>query len=477
MLRTSETKGQASPETLHVAPSVPLDELLIRQDSYFQSGATRSYAFRRQQLEKLKALVLANQTVIFDALKKDLRKHESESYLAEVGFLCAEISDAIKHLKKWMKPKKVSSPLVVWPARSRIVPEPLGRSLLISPWNYPFQLTLAPLVGSMAAGNVSVIKPSELAPNTAEILEHLINSHFPAEYIHVVTGGADLSQRLLEHRWDHIFFTGSTAIGKVIASAAAKHLTPCTLELGGKSPCLVTKNARLDVTVRRIVFGKFLNGGQTCVAPDYVLVEDSVHDAFVQAMKQEIRLRFGMDPLSNSQLPKIINRRHFDRLMRLIEPSKVSIGGRNDLSELLIEPTLLTGIKMSDPVMQEEIFGPILPVIPYKDLNEAKSIISGFEKPLALYLFSESELEQAEIINTVSFGGGCINDTLMHLANPKLPFGGVGASGTGAYHGQYSFEIFSHMKAVLVNSTNFDLPARYAPWTQWKDQLMRWILK
>lgn len=477
MLHRSEAQGQSSPETSPVAKGIPLDELLIRQDTYFRSGATRSYTFRRQQLEKLKALVLANQTVIFEALKKDLRKHETESYLAEVGFVCAEISDAIKHLKKWMKPRKVPSPIVVWPARSRVVPEPLGRSLIISPWNYPFQLTLAPLVGSMAAGNVSVVKPSELAPYTAEVMKNLINAHFPAEYIHVVTGGPELSQKLLEHRWDHIFFTGSTAIGKVIASAAAKHLTPCTLELGGKSPCLVTKHARLDVTARRIVFGKFLNSGQTCVAPDYVLVEDSVHDAFVEAMKQEIRLRFGTDLLSNSQLPKIINRRHFDRLMRLIEPSKVSIGGRNNPSELLIEPTMLTGIKIDDPVMQEEIFGPILPIIPYKDLNEARSIIFGFEKPLALYLFSESALEQTEVIDSVSFGGGCINDTLMHLANPNLPFGGVGASGTGAYHGQYSFEIFSHMKAVLMNSTNFDLPLRYAPWTQLKDKIMRWLMK
>ncbi|MDQ3230417.1 MAG: aldehyde dehydrogenase family protein, partial [Pseudobdellovibrionaceae bacterium] len=363
------------------------------------------------------------------------------------------------------------------PAKSRIVPEPLGRTLIISPWNYPFQLAIAPLIGAIAAGNVAVIKPSEMAPHTAALLEQMINQAFAPEYVHVKNGGVEFSQQLLECRWDHIFFTGSTAIGKVVAAAAARNLTPCTLELGGKSPCIVTRNAHLEVTARRIVFGKFLNAGQTCVAPDYILVEDTIHDALIEALRKEITLRFGSNPLGNEQLPRIINERHFQRLMRLIEPGKVNFGGRADAGQLLIEPTLLTGVQRQDPVMQEEIFGPILPIIPVKDLSQAKKFILGFEKPLAFYLFSDSQQEQTDVINSVSFGGGCINDTLMHLANPNLPFGGVGASGAGAYHGEHSFDAFSHKKSVVMNSSFFDLPVRYFPWIKSKDKVLRLLLK
>ncbi len=465
----------------HALPdtTVPLslDELIKRQDQYFQTGATRSYEFRRQQLQKLLQVTRLHERAILDALSKDLRKHETEAYLAEIGIVYAEISDALKHLKCWMKPRKVGSPLTVFPARSRIVPEPLGRSLIISPWNYPYQLTIAPLIGAIAAGNVAVIKPSEMAPHTAIVLEKLVNENFAPEYLHVRNGGVELSQQLLDRRWDHIFFTGSTAVGKVIAAAAAKHLTPCTLELGGKSPCLVSRKANLDVTARRIIFGKFLNAGQTCVAPDYILVEDVVHDALIVALRKEITLRFGTDPLRNEQLPRIINERHFQRLSRLIEPGKVNFGGRSDPGQLLIEPTLMTGVQTQDPVMQEEIFGPVLPIIPVKDLEQAKKFILGFEKPLALYLFSDDAAEHQDIIGSVSFGGGCINDTLMHLANPNLPFGGVGASGIGAYHGQHSFDAFSHKKAVLVNGTAIDLPVRYFPWMRSKEKVLRLLLK
>lgn len=457
--------------------SMPLDELIKRQDNYFQTGITRSEGFRLQQLHKLMRATKLHEKAILEALGKDLRKHETEAFLAEVGIIYVEISDAIKQLKRWMKPRRVGSPLTVWPARSRIVSEPLGRSLIISPWNYPYQLTLAPLIGAIAAGNVAVIKPSEMAPHTATILEKLINETFAPEYLHVMTGGVELSQKMLDCRWDHIFFTGSTAIGKVVAAAAAKYLTPCTLELGGKSPCIVTRKANLEVTARRIVFGKFLNAGQTCVAPDYILVEESVHDAFIEAMRREITVRFGTEPLRNEQLPRIINQRHFLRLVRMLEPSKINFGGRTDAGQLLIEPTLMTGVLMDDPVMQEEIFGPILPIIPIKDLAQAKQFILGFEKPLALYLFSNDAREQDDIIDSVSFGGGCINDTLMHLANSNLPFGGVGASGSGAYHGQHSFDAFSHKKAILVNGTLFDLPVRYFPWVQYKEKILRLLMK
>lgn len=460
-----------------ISAPVSSADLIQRQDQYFQSGATRSYEFRRQQLQKLMQVARLHEREILDALSKDLRKHETEAFLAEIGIVYAEISDALKHLKRWMKPRKVGSPLTVFPARSRIVPEPLGRSLIISPWNYPYQLTIAPVIGAIAAGNVAVIKPSELAPHTAILLEKMINENFAPEYLHVLNGGVELSQELLSQRWDHIFFTGSTAVGKVIAAAAAKYLTPCTLELGGKSPCLVSRKANLDVTARRIIFGKFLNSGQTCVAPDYILVEDAVHDALIEALRREITLRFGTDPLRNEQLPRIINERHFQRLSRLIEPGKVNFGGRSDPGQLLIEPTLMTGVQLHDPVMQEEIFGPVLPIIPVKDLQEAKRFILGFDKPLALYLFSDDAAEHQDIIGSVSFGGGCINDTLMHLANPNLPFGGVGASGLGAYHGQFSFDAFSHKKAVLVNGTSMDLPVRYFPWIRSKEKVLRLLMK
>jgi aldehyde dehydrogenase (NAD+) len=454
-----------------------LDDLIKRQDQFFQSGATRSYDFRRMQLQKLLDVAQRYEKAILEALAHDLRKHETESYLAEIGITYTEISEALKHLKRWMKPQRVGSPLAVWPARSQIVPEPLGRTLIISPWNYPYQLCIAPLIGAIAAGNVAVIKPSELAPHTAAVLEKMINETFAPEFIHVVNGGVELSQQLLDERWDHIFFTGSTAIGKVVAAAAARHLTPCTLELGGKSPCVVTRKANLEVTARRIVFGKFLNAGQTCVAPDYILVEDTIHDALIDALRREITLRFGSEPLRNEQLPRIINERHFQRLTRLIEPGKVNFGGRVDAGQLLIEPTLMTGVQVHDPVMQEEIFGPVLPIIPVKDLEHAKKFILGFEKPLAFYLVSEDSREQQTMIHSVSFGGGCINDTLMHLANPNLPFGGVGASGTGAYHGKFTFDAFSHRKAVLVNGTSLDLPVRYFPWIPSKEKVLRLLLK
>jgi len=482
MLDNSEHQASSSPSgnAGHLPmplPTIPLSELLNRQDAFFRTGATRSYKFRVLQLKKLKGLIQEHEKSILEALGKDLRKHKTEAYLAEVGFIYAEISDALRHLKRWMKPRRVSSPLVLWPARCRIVPEPLGRALIIAPWNYPFNLSIAPLVGAIAAGNVAVLKPSEMAPHTAIVLAKLINENFDADFIHALNGGVELSKELLNQRWDHIFFTGSTAIGKVVAAAAAKHLTPCTLELGGKSPCIVSKHARIDVTVRRIVFGKFLNAGQTCIAPDYILVEESVHDTFISKLKEEIRLRFGTDALNNSQLPKVINEHHFERLVRMIEPSKVSLGGRTDAMQLLIEPTLITGVQMSDPVMKEEIFGPLLPIIPFRDLKEAKSIVQGFEKPLALYFFSEDKAEQKDIMTSLSFGGGCINETLMHLANPNLPFGGTGASGSGAYHGQHSFNTFSHMKSVLVNSTSFDPALRYMPWSKFKERMMRLLLK
>ncbi|MCX6129938.1 MAG: aldehyde dehydrogenase [Proteobacteria bacterium] len=454
-----------------------MNELIKKQDEYFKSEATRSYEFRMDQLQRLKNAIYRHEKAIIEALHRDLRKNETESFLSEVGFIYTEISDCMKHLKKWMKPLKVPTPLVAKPAYSRILSEPLGRSLLISPWNYPFQLCIAPLIGAIAAGNVAIIKPSELAPNTASILEVIINESFAPEYLRVVTGGVALSQELLQLRWDHIFFTGSTNVGKLVAAAAAKHLTPCILELGGKSPCIVTKHAQLKVTASRIVFGKFLNSGQTCVAPDYILVEESIKDALIEALKSEIVRRFGHNPLDNLQLPKIINAANFDRLIHLIDPNKIAFGGRTDAKQLLIEPTLMVDVKLEDPIMKNEIFGPLLPILAYNKLEDVKATILSYEKPLALYIFSEDKTEQNNITQSLSFGGGCINDTLMHLSNPNLPFGGVGASGSGGYHGKHSFDAFSHKKALLSNTTLLDLPLRYAPWTKAKEKVFRLLMR
>ena len=481
MLRTSDHESSAEnyQSSLYspVETASGLRQLVDEQGRFFRSGATRPHAFRIEQLKRLYRAIHQREASLLDALKKDLRKHRSEAYMAEIGFVYCEITEAIKKLSRWMAPKRVPSPLVIWPATSRLVSEPLGRCLIISAWNYPVQLSIAPIVGAIAAGNVMVLKPSELASHTARILVDLINTEFPHEYLHAVEGGADVASKLLDLRWDHIFFTGSTSVGKIVAGAAAKHLTPCTLELGGKSPCLVTRHANLKLAARRVVFGKFLNVGQTCVAPDYVLVEHSVHDAFIRALSAEILSRFGANPLQNDQLGKIVNERHFHRLAGLLDPAKVCHGGRCDSTKLMIEPTLMKGVTLSDPIMHDEIFGPILPILSVQDLSEAKAIVQAFEKPLALYLFSADRSEQDDVISSLSFGGGCINDTLIHTANPHLPFGGVGQSGSGAYHGHHSFNTFSHQKSIVLQKNAVDLPIRYNPWNSTKERLIRFLVK
>jgi aldehyde dehydrogenase (NAD+) len=451
--------------------------ILARQTEFFNEQRTKTLEFRRGQLHKLGEGLRYFERKILTALHQDLRKNPVEAYAAELGIVLTELSETIKHLKKWMRPQRVPTPMVLWPARCQIIPEPVGRTLIISPWNYPLQLSLVPLLGSIAAGNVVVLKPSELAPHTADVLAELIAHVFQPELCSVIKGGVGVSKTLLKESWGHVFFTGSTAVGRQVAQAAAETLSPVTLELGGKSPCLISKTANLQVAARRVVFGKFFNAGQTCVAPDYLLVEEEVHDRFVNLLKEEIERRLGKNPLENSQLPKIINKNHYDRLKRLIVPEKVVFGGRGNDKELLLEPTLMTRVSIEDPIMKDEIFGPLLPILSVKNLHEAKSIIHRFDKPLALYIFSESNLVEQDIIGTLSYGGGCINDTLMHLANPNLPFGGVGASGVGAYHGKHSFDCFSHKKSLLTNPTWIDLPFRYFPWTQFKDRLFRRLLR
>ncbi|RZA17578.1 MAG: aldehyde dehydrogenase [Proteobacteria bacterium] len=445
----------------------------VDQRPYFLSGATRSFEARRDNLVKLRTALKANETALLDALHKDLRKHPTEGFLSELGMVYDELNHMIKGVKKWMRPRRVSTPLSLKPAKSYIIPEAFGRVLVIAPWNYPLQLALNPLIGALGAGNVVTLKPSELTPHTSAAMARVLGEIFAPELVQVMEGGVDVSTELLAQPWDFIFFTGSTAVGHVVAEAAAKHLTPCVLELGGKSPCIVTKHADLKLAARRIVFGKLLNAGQTCVAPDYLLVERGIQQEFLKLLSNEITMRYGANPLENEQLPKIVSDRHFRRLSGMITPQLVVHGGRTDAMKQLIEPTVMLNVPLDHPSMKEEIFGPILPVLSYDKLDEALSFVNDRDHPLAMYIFSNDSTEQDKAMRDCRFGGGAVNDTLMHLANSNLPFGGVGKSGYGAYHGRLSFDCFVHKKAVLKNVTWIDMPVRYAPWTPLKDKLAR----
>lgn len=439
-----------------------IQEIFRLQKAYFNGGATRSVSFRKRQLQKLYDAVKIAEAEVTEALEKDFAKPPFETFLTEIGFLLAEIRHTMKHLGSWAKPRRVPTPLSHIGSKGYVVPEPFGVTLIIAPWNYPFQLALAPLVGALAAGNCAVLKPSELTPHTSALLVRLCRETFPEELVAVVEGGVEVSTALLEEPWDLIFFTGSTGVGRIVAEAAAKHLTPAVLELGGKSPAIIHSDAKLTTAARRIVWGKFVNAGQTCVAPDYLLVHRKVKSGLLDAMGRQIGELYG-DVLAGGGVPypAIINDRHFGRLSAFLTNGRVEIGGRSDASRRIIEPTVLSGIGWDDPVMQDEIFGPILPVLEYDDLDEVILRVNARPNPLALYLFTEDKRVQDMVVQRVPFGGGCVNDTLMHLGTPYLPFGGVGPSGTGAYHGKFSFDAFSHRKGVLVQTTRFDLKLRY----------------
>jgi aldehyde dehydrogenase (NAD+) len=383
--------------------------------------------------------------------------------MTEFGIVLEEIRFVKKHLSKWARPRRVRTHLFQFPASSYIYPEPYGISLIISPWNYPFQLILGPLIGSIAAGNCSVVKPSEYTPHTAGVIGEIIGEHFDPEYIAVVEGDAQVSSALLDESFDYIFFTGSQPIARIILAAAARHLTPVTLELGGKSPCIVDRGVGLDSTARRIVSGKFINAGQTCIAPDYLLVHRSVKAELLIRIQDHIRRFYGEDPQQSPDYPRIINARHFKRLAEFITNGSIICGGHTDPEDLYIAPTLLDDIGWNDPIMQDEIFGPLLPVIGYDDLSEAISQVRTLPRPLALYFFSNNRQHQERILKEISFGGGCINDTLLHFASPYLPFGGVGSSGMGSYHGKASFDTFSHQKSILKKPLKLDIPLRYPP--------------
>lgn len=450
--------------------------LVEKQHSYFSAGNTLPLEFRREQLLALKEALLVYEPRFIGALKEDLGKAAFESYETEIGMVLSELRFTLTHLNEWAKPKKVKTSLMHFPSKSKIYQEPLGVALILSPWNYPFQLSLSPLVSCIAAGNCAVLKPSHSAPHTAELIEEMIAAYFVPEYITVIRGEPEMNQDLLKQKFDYIFFTGSPAVGKIVMKAAAKHLTPVTLELGGKSPCIVDSTANIEIAARRIVWGKFLNAGQTCVAPDYVLVEQGMKERLIERMKQYIIAFYGSKPLESKDLPCIINEKHFSRLCKLLEGQNIRYGGQFDPESRKIEPTILTEVKENSMLMQEEIFGPLLPILTYEKLEEAIAFIKKREKPLALYLFTNSRKNEKKVIKTLSFGGGCINDTIVHLANPHLGFGGVGQSGMGSYHGKKGFETFSHEKGVLKKSTTIDVPLRYPPY-EGKLKILHLLLK
>lgn len=448
------------------------EEILSRQRAYFREGHTRPLSFRLRQLSLLQHALHACEPALLEALRADLGKASFEGYETELGLLLEELRFAKKNLASWMRPERVRTSLLHAPSSSVIVKEPLGVVLILSPWNYPLQLTIAPLIAALAAGNCAVVKPSRYAPKTAAVIEKMLSSCFPPELVCVVQGGRAENEALLSLRFDHIFFTGSPKVGRVVMRAAAEHLTPVTLELGGKSPCLLDETADLAVAARRIAWGKGLNAGQTCVAPDYLLVPAKKVEAFVHAYRKAVRRFYGDDPVQNPEYPRIITDRHFERLSGLMESGRVLYGGRKDAGLRKIEPTLLTGVTLESPVMGEEIFGPLLPVLPYESVEEAFGIIARFERPLAFYLFTKDKALAKRALQEVPFGGGCINDTVIHLSNPRLPFGGVGESGMGAYHGKKGFDTLTHEKSVLIHSQKLDIPFRYPPY---KDKL--WMLK
>ncbi|WP_026582950.1 aldehyde dehydrogenase [Bacillus sp. J33] len=436
-------------------------DLIQKQKSFFSQGKTKDVSFRMEALGKLRTVIKQHEQELMDALKADLNKSEFDAYLTEIGILLEEIRFTMKHLKKWAKPRKVKSTIAQVGSKSFIYPEPYGIALIIAPWNYPFQLAIAPLIGAIAAGNCAILKPSELTPQTSALLSKIISENFPEEYICVIEGGVETSTALLNEKVDYIFFTGSVPVGKIIMEAASKNLTPVTLELGGKSPCIVHKDANLKLAAKRIAWGKYINAGQTCVAPDYIYAHNSIKEEFLKEVKQAIQELYGGDPIAAGNFTRIVSERHFNRLTRFLSNGTTVHGGRHDLSSLIIEPTVLNNVTWKDEVMEDEIFGPILPVLEYEDLSNMIAEVIKRPKPLALYIFSESEAVQNQILSSISFGGGCINDTVYHLSSPYLPFGGVGESGIGAYHGKGSFDVFSHEKSILKQTTKFDLPFRY----------------
>lgn len=454
-----------------------IKKIVEKQRNFFLTGSTLEAAFRIQALKKLKACILKYKSDIHTALKQDLGKSAFEGYMCETGLVLSEISYMQKHIRSFMREKNVHTPLAQFHSRSFKKPSPYGVVLIMSPWNYPFLLTFDPLVDALAAGNTVILKPSAYSPCTNEIISKIISECFSSDYVSVVTGGRTENTCLLNEHFDYIFFTGSQTVGKEVMRHASAHLTPVTLELGGKSPCLVDSTADLKLAAKRIVFGKFLNCGQTCVAPDYVYCDSSIQAPLMEEIKQQIHLQFGSAPLQNNDYGKIINEKHFRRLTELLDNRKVIYGGASDPQTLKIEPTILKDVTFGDPVMQEEIFGPLLPVLTYTSMNEAICKINSMPHPLALYLFTKDKKTARKVTTACSFGGGCINDTIIHLATSEMGFGGFGESGMGSYHGKEGFQTFSHFKSIVDKKTWLDLPMRYQPYKPFYEKLIHFFLK
>ena len=454
-----------------------IQALVNAQRAHFNTGATLPLSARKAALKRLREAIKAHEGDICAALRADLNKSPTESYMCEVGLTLSELSFVERRLAGWMADAPHLTPLAQFPARSFTVREPYGVALIMSPWNYPFLLTMEPLIGAIAAGNCAVVKPSAYSPAASAVVRDIVTECFPPEFAAVVEGGRAENQALLDQKFDYIFFTGGVEVGREVMSRAAKHLTPVTLELGGKSPCIVDSTARLDLAAKRLVFGKLLNCGQTCVAPDYLLIDRRVKDRFLAHVRKWVAVQYGTDALDNRGYVRMINRKHYDRVMGLIDPDKVVFGGKGDPETLKIQPTVLDNVSPEDPVMQEEIFGPVLPVLTFEDIHQALDFVNDRPRPLALYLFSRDKQVRQLFLRRARFGGGCINDTIIHLATSRMGFGGVGNSGMGSYHGKDSFHTFSHRKSIVDKSTLIDLPVRYAPYTPMKDKLLRLFLR
>ena len=445
--------------------STQIDDILQLQRDFYDSGATIPVSFRKRQLKKLYQAVQKYRLQIEEALKKDLGKSSYESFMCEIGLVLSEISYMIRHVKKFSKRKTVYTPLAQFASHSYVQPVPYGNTLIMSPWNYPFLLSIDPLVDAIAAGNTAIIKPSAYSPATSKVIEMLVKKCFSPAHVSVVAGGRAENAALLEKKFDFIFFTGSQNVGREVMRHAAVNLTPVVLELGGKSPCIVEESADIRLAARRIVFGKYLNCGQTCVAPDFILCHKSIQDKLLQELKLQVEKQFGSDPLADSNYGKIINQKHFDRLCRLLQSGELYLGGETDAEALRIAPAIMTHVTFDAPVMQEEIFGPVLPVLTYENFDELMLLLKKRPKPLAQYLFSSNKAHIRRVNEELSYGGGCINDTIIHLATSEMGFGGVGESGMGAYHGKAGFDAFSHQKSIVDKKTWLDLPMRYQPYT------------
>ena len=454
-----------------------IKKIVTHQKRFFNSNSTKEVSLRIKTLKKLKLILKENEDKLYTAIYTDFKKSEFETYLTELSLIYNELNDAIKNLKKWSKQKRVRTNLANFPAKSYIIPEPLGTILVISAWNYPYQIALIPSISAIAAGNTVVIKPSEIPNNTSTILAELINLNFDENHLTVIEGGVDTATELLQQKWDKIFFTGSTPVGKIVYKAAAENLTPVTLELGGKSPTFVLADCNIKITAKRIVWAKFLNAGQTCIAPDYLLVEKSIESELLEAIKKEIQEFYPLSENINENYVQIVNDKNFDRLKQMIPTDKIYYGGETNVKNRFIQPTLLHNISFEDSIMQEETFGPILPVISFENLENVITKIKEREKPLSLYIYSKNKIIVKKILNEISFGGGAVNESLVHLSNPNLPFGGVGASGIGAYHSKAGFDTFTHYKSILHKTSWIEPNIKYTPFTKIKTKILKFLLE